>query len=199
MIKINLRFSPVNYIFGAPGTGKTTVLAMIARSFLRRGVRVYSNTPISGTILYKDSELGLYDMSNSVIIFDESGVGLSSRSFKKGLMSNEDRIDYWKKIRHRHSIIIMASQSWSDTDKVCRDLAQSYFLIHKSIIPCFSTIIPIIKHCDIDKMSHQPADFFVMASLFQRKHVFRPKYYKYFDSFSCVSLPPYPDEQNLVP
>lgn len=195
---MKMTFTPVNYIFGAPGSGKTTILAKLAVQFIKKGVRVYSNTPISGTILYKDSDLGLYDMSNSVILFDESGVGLNSRQFKKGLMSDVDRIDYWKKIRHRNSIIIMASQSWSDTDKICRDLSQSYFLIRKGFFG-FTIITPIFKRVDIDKLTHQPTDFFVMGALFQKSLCFRPRYYKYFDSYECKELPQYPDDENRVP
>lgn len=195
---MKMNFSPVNYIFGAPGSGKTTLACKIAQYFIKKQVRVYSNTPISNCILYSDEQLGLFSMDNSVIIFDESGCGLNARQFKKGLMSDPDRINYWKRIRHRNSIIIMCSQSWNDTDKICRDLAQSYFLIRKGFFG-FTVVTPIFKKVDIDKLTHQPTDFFVMGALFQKSLCFRPLYYKYFDSYECKELPQFPDDENRVP
>lgn len=195
---LKLQFSPVTYIFGAPGAGKSCVLCAIARSFIKKGVRVYSNSDIIGTIRINDEDLGRYSFRSSVILIDEAGLGYNNREFKNGLMSDRNRLEYWRLVRHFGSIIVIASQGWDEVDKKCRTLAQSYYLITRSIVPGFTSIRKVIKKVDIDQNTHQPTDFFMFDVPWHNKHIFRRRYYKYFNSYSCPELPEYPDEEHLI-
>lgn len=198
---MKLQFSPVNYIFGSPGAGKTTVLCKLSRQFLKRGMKVVSNTPMKGCYLINDTDLGYYDFgSNTAILLDEAGISYDNRKFKGGLMSDPARLQFWKLARHylKGGFIIIASQSWEDVDKKIRDLSQSYFLIKRSILPWFTTIKPIFKKVDIDKTSHQPTDMYVIGGLSSWSWCFRPRYYKYFDSYAAPELPPYPYDVNNI-
>ena len=195
---LKLQFSPVTYLFGAPGSGKSTVLCAIAQGFIKKGVRVYSNSDIIGTIRIQDEDLGRYSFRSSVILIDEAGLGYNNREFKNGLMNDKQRLEYWRLVRHFGSIIVIASQGWDEVDKKCRTLAQSYYLITRSIIPGFTSIRKVIKKCDIDQNTHQPTDFFIFDVPWHNRHVWRRKYYKYFNSFSCPELPEYPDQDHIV-
>ena len=196
---MRLNFSPVNYVFGSPGSGKTTVLAKFSRFFNKKGVKVCANFPLSGTYTIKDEDVGHYNFSGGVLLLDECGISYSNRDFKKGLMSEQARLQYWKLVRHYHCMIIVASQSWEDVDKKIRDLSQSYFLIKRSLLPCFTTIKPIFKKVDIDKLTHQPADMFIIGGLFSWSWCFRKRYYKYFNSYDAPPLPDYDYESHYVP
>lgn len=190
-----LKFGSVNYIFGSPGAGKTTVLSKIAQYFIKKKIPVYSNFPCKGCILIQDEEIGYYNFSSSVILIDEAGVCLSNREAfnKNALMNDKKRLQYWKLVRHYKACIIMASQSWEDVDKKCRDLSNRYFYIKRSLFPCFTLVKPIFKCVDIDENTHQPSDFYKFDIFFNWMWVFRPKWYKYFDSYDCPPLPDYPD------
>lgn len=193
-----IQFGVINYIFGSPGSGKSTVLAMISRKYIKRGFKVYANFPLQDTILIKDEDIGYYNFYNSIIILDEAGISYNNREAfsKKGLMQDQNRISYWKLARHylEHDNgpkgkIFIASQSWDDVDKKLRDLSTNYYLIKKGIIRSFTVIRPIYKKVDIDDQTHQPGDFFVMDIFWNWKLCFRRLYYKYFDSTECPELP----------
>ena len=207
----------VNYIFGSPGSGKSTVLAQISRWYIKKGAKVYANFPLEGTTLIDDKDIGYYNFHNSVILLDEAGISYNNREAfsKKGLMQDPARLQYWKLVRHYLQVpggfkgsLFIASQSWEDVDKKVRDLSTNYFLIKKAIIPCFTIIKPIYKKVEIDDQTHQPTDFYVLGTIFSWRLCFRRKYYKYFDSFIAPELPDYPDQNgdkhennidNLVP
>lgn len=89
-----LKYGSVNYIFGSPGAGKTTVLSKIARFYIKKNIKVYSNFPCKGCILIDDESIGYYNFSSSVILIDEAGVCLSNRdAFNKNALMN-DKKDY---------------------------------------------------------------------------------------------------------
>lgn len=187
----------INYIFGSPGAGKSTVLAMICKYYTKKGIQCYSNTPIDGAILIDDTDIGYFSFSGGVLLLDEMGVVYNNRLFKGGLLSDQKRLYYWKRIRHDHvKAVYLASQSWSDVDKKLRDLSTSYYLLKR--LPLGLTVIkPIYKKVDIDEVTHEPADFFVMDLFFNWSICFRPLYYKMFDSYEMEYLPPYPAAKDV--
>lgn len=195
-----IKFGVINYIFGSPGSGKTTVLAMISRGYIKKGFKVYANFPLRGTTLIQDEDIGYYNFYNSILLLDEAGVAYNNREAfsKRGLMQDPKRLQYWKLMRHylEHDNgpkgkCFIASQSWEDVDKKVRDLSTNYYLIKKSIFRPFTVIRPIYKKVDIDEQTHQPTDFYVMDLFWNWKLCFRRKYFKYFDSTSCPALPDY--------
>lgn len=187
-------FGHVNYIFGPPGSGKSTFMAMLVQKFRKRGRKVYSNFPVIGAIEIDDKDIGYYNFVGSVILLDECGVSLSNRDFKNGLMSDKNRLRYWKLVRHYKAQIFLCSQGWNDVDKKCRDLATNYYMLQKWF--CWTIIKPVYKSCSIDPMSHEPADFFEFDMFIHWRFCFRPRYYKYFDSYDAPALPDYPDPKD---
>lgn len=188
-------YSTVNYIFGAPRSGKTTLLAKLSRYFLKQGRRVYSNFPLKDVIEISDEELGYFDFGeNAVLLLDECGISYNNRDAfsKKALMSDPDRLRYWKLIGHYKATVFVASQGWNDIDLKIRNLSTHYIYIKKCIIPGFTLIKPVYKHCDIDENTHEPTDYYSFALFFEWKLLLRRRYYKYFDSYECPTLQPYP-------
>lgn len=195
-----LKFGTVNYIFGSPGSGKTTVLAKLAVYYNKHGFkgRIYANFPCKGTILIKDEDIGYYNFYNSILLLDELGITYNNREAfsKRGLMQDPLRLRYWKLIRHylEHENgpkgrCFLASQSWDDVDKKLRDLSTNYYLIKKSIFRFLTVIKSIYKKVEIDETTHQPCDFYVIDVFFNWSLCWRSRYYKMFDSFDCPELP----------
>ena len=193
---MRLNFSPVNLIIGTPGAGKTSFLAMLAKKYSKT-CTVYSNTPIKGTILINDKDVGYFNFAcfgkPAVLLLDESGIAYNNRDFKNGLMSDPMRLTYWKLVRHYHCTIFVASQGL-DVDKKIRDLSESMFIIKKGLIPHTSIIQPVIRKIDVDKLSHQLVDSYIIGGKVLSKRIFRPLYYKYFDSWTAPVLPDYPSD-----
>ena len=113
----------IQIFFGLIGSGKTTIAANIARKAQKRHIRVFSNMPISNTLKFELSDLGHYDMANSIILIDEAGIDFDNRQFKSNF-SDKNRLYFFKLIRHYKSSIFLFSQSWSDMDCKIRNLAQ---------------------------------------------------------------------------
>lgn len=193
-----IELSTVNYIFGSPGTGKTTVLAMLSKQLRKRGYTCFSNVEIEGCYLYNDLDVGKYSFKSPTkkqcVFCDEAGIIYNNRSAfqKNGIMSDEDRVYYWKRVRHDceeggKNIFVMISQSWNDIDKKIRDLSTSYFHLKK--FGPLTVIRPIYKKCDIDDQTHEPTDYFTIDFFWNYKFCWRPAYYKMFDSFEMKHLP----------
>lgn len=196
---MKLQFSSVNLLVGVPGSGKTSILAMLAKKYSKT-CTVYSNTPIKGCILINDEDVGYYDFAcfgkSAVLLLDESGISYNNRAYKDGLMSDKNRLMYWKLVRHYHCMIFVASQGL-DVDKKIRDLSERMFIVKRSIIPHVSVIQPVLRKIDVDKLSHQLVDAYIIGGVTLSKRVFRPLYYKMFDSWVAPELPPYPENNPI--
>lgn len=198
--------STVNYLWGAPRSGKTTYLAYLCKKENKKKHPrpVFSNFPLKGATMIKDTDLGYYGFEGSLILLDESGVAYDNRDFKNGLFKDKQRLEWWKLAGHRKDKdsganieIWVASQGWNDVDLKIRTLAESYFLCKKCFpFSSFSKIKPVIKTCDIDPNTHEPADYFKFDFPFSTKLLFRKPLYKYFDSYSCSPLPFSPYNEN---
>ena len=185
----------ITYIFGAPGSGKTTTGAYLARKWHKKGRTVYANFPCVNTILMDARDIGQFSFENSVIILDECGIDFNNRDFKKGLMNDPDRLYWFKMHRHYHCDVYVLSQGWDDVDKKIRDLATEYYLIRKALLFRGLTLVrPVFKKCDIDENTHQPTDYFVFGSVFSYKWIVRRKYYADFDSYDRKELPAFVGE-----
>lgn len=184
----------VNYIFGAPGTGKTCYLAKLCKYYTKKGIRCFSNFPLKGAYLINDNQVGYFSFKNSVLLLDECGISYDSRGFsdKNGMFKDKMRLQYWKLARHYGVTIWCASQGWDDIDKKIKTLSTNYIHIRKSILPFFTLCRPIVKKCEIDEETHQPMDYFVITPFLRWRLLFRPAYYKYFDSFDAPPLPEMP-------
>lgn len=185
----------MTYVFGAPGCGKTPYCASLVKkctskkSYKKRYPNgVFTNFPCEGAHLLDSADVGMYQLDHCLIILDESGVDFNNRDFKKGLLSDKGRLDFYKKHRHYHTDIVIVSQGWDEVDKKLRTLCVQYYMLKRSLLPFFTRVKRVIKKCDIDEKTHEPCDFFSF-DVFGTSFLFRPRYYRMFDSFECTPLP----------
>lgn len=182
-------------IHGFPGAGKTTVLTMIAqkllsgKSFLGLSPRkrVYTSFPCPGCLKINPKEIGKIDFSDATIIIDEISEFFDNRQYKT---FDSDTMMYMKLSRHYRNDIVIASQSANDADKKIRSLVSTTYIIDKFF--CFTAIKPIYKFHAL--VNGEPGERFEIAPVTAWKWCYRPKYYKYFDSYQTKPLPPAPVE-----
>lgn len=170
----------LNIVFGYCGSGKSTYLCSLARKGLKRGLKVYSNIPIKGCYMFNPiNDLGRYNLNDSpddcLILWDEAGVSANNRQWKN---FPKEAIAFLNQHRHYHCQIFIFSQTYNNIDISLRNLCQDVHFIRRGIFG-FSTITILSRCIDIINGeitdSYQPLKF---------KHLlFRPLYYKYFDSY----------------
>ena len=173
--------------FGIPGSGKSTIAALIAKKEMKKrkkGRRVFSNFAIKGTNVLNKEDIGVYDMYNSLLIIDEAGVDYDNRNWKNNL--NPDQVYFYKHYRHYHCDIVMFSQS-IDVDIKLRNLANEYRIVKKSIIPFFVTTKLIKKKIDINKDTGEIIDRYYFVFLSSKRY-FSPKAWKLFNSYQRKEL-----------
>lgn len=205
----------ISHYFGKPGCGKTTMgckLAIDETVRIANGVscyeRVYTNFKVDHPLVnYIPWEfVGLYDLSNSLIIIDEATAYADSRDHKS---FDSDVRDFM--LQHRHYAdhekgyrcdIIFIAQSWNRIDKTIRDITEHVYYLKKSIFPhvtcChelqYGIFIPVAsadsksEYGDIQEGYKLPGFFSrIFCKRFNRK-----PYYRYFDSWERKELPPVP-------
>lgn len=190
----------INGYFGLPGCGKSTFLAMLAQRELRRIKRgkspykhVLTNFYVKGCELIEYADLGHYDISDSLILFDEITLDADSRNFKQF-----DSFHKYFFLMHRHHNcdIIYFTQQYDAVDKKIRDITVNLWFIRK--VWCFSIAKRIWRTLDINDQTKEIVQGYRFSNLFEvifaktSQLCFRPLYYKYFDSFcKNISLQPY--------
>lgn len=189
--KVKLHDSKLSVFYGAPGSGKTTVATYMAQRALKSGYVVYSNVPIKGCRRIDTDSLGRWDISHSLLIWDEAGLDFNNRDFastfskKSGTMHV---LKWFKYHRHEHVEVAVFSQGWDDLDKKIRDLNTDMYICRRSLIPYIVTYKRIKKRPDIDKQTKQPIDAY-RYTLFGAHRIFMPPLWKYFDSYEGLGLP----------
>lgn len=190
----------INYIFGLPGSGKSTYLTYLARREINRinkgkskYKRVLSNFAVKGTYLIDFNDLGVYDTSDSLILIDEATLCADSRDFKSFKKSSKQFILLH---RHYHSDMWIASQQYDGVDKKIRDTTANMFYIKK--LPFgISYMVRIPMHILVPEETGEIIQGYKMPKILERlftsfgshKFIYRPKYYKYFDSYDAPFLP----------
>lgn len=197
--------------FGLPGSGKTTFLTMIAQKELRKialGKSKYeyvlTNFYCEGTyrVDYMD-DLGKKKLTNCLILLDEITLDADSRDFK--FFPKEKRLFF---VLHRHfnCDIIYFTQQWDAVDKKIRNLTSDLFYVKKAFsnvngllfkpFQCFSVARRIFRTIDINEYTKEIVSGYRFPTTFERffgrtkQFCFRPKWYKYFDSWEIpVGLP----------
>lgn len=186
-------------MYGGPGSGKSTMLALFAQRMIKSGIDVYSNVPIKGCYALEIDDIGKFKIPpHSCVIVDEVGTEMNNRDFKSrfigvknkdGSITPSSALRWWKQHRHEEVECIVASQMFDDMDKKVASLGSHYYIVRK-----FPFKIPIIlcrelrKKPDLDEITHQPIDGYFYkkwATLF----CWAPSVWRYFDSFSKMDLP----------
>lgn len=188
----------ITCFFGLPGCGKSTLLAKIAQQELKRirkgkskYKRVLSNYFILGCSKLNFRDIGLVDMSDSLLLIDEISLDADSRDYK----------DFSKNLKqffilHRHYgvDIIYATQQYDGVDRKIRELTHNLYYMKKiGPITYATTIFRKITISDDSeiKMGYVFPSLLKIFTDIKNTMVFcwRPRYYKYFDSFDAPALP----------
>lgn len=205
----------LNVFFGVPGSGKTTFAAWLTKQSMReswvirlckrwpdnslckrileskyfyRGFPVWSNVPITGAYkLDPQKDIGHYMIDGGKVIIDEAGIEYNSRFFKT---FPPEAIYFYKYHRHYQTSVDVFSQSYEDMDVTLRRLAQSYFVVRKSLVPFCVTCRLIRRKVGVDDQTHQIADLYSMGMpLLDTRRIFSPPLWKMFNSYSRKELP----------
>lgn len=191
-------------IFGLPGSGKSTFLSMLAQQYLRKGYRVFVNSdfPIEGCYLYDWSDIGVYDMSNSVVLIDEVSLFADNRDFKN---FNKVLKQFFILHRHYHIDIIWCTQQYDGVDRKIRELTRQMYYIRQSNFGISYAIalerimyVPSRKdlrnnaNADISPKWVKVGFFKLLMSPVNKslRLCWRPRWYRYFDSFTAPKLLP---------
>lgn len=192
--------SPVSLIFGAPRSGKTTFLVKYIKS-ARRYSYVYSNIPglksgFSNSLSKGDIGSFCFE-EGGVLVFDEGSLnGFDNRDYKNNF--GYQQLDYFKLIGHYKNRIVFGNQGFDELDKKIRTLTTCFYVVRR--IGPFSMAVKIYKYVGIDKNTRQIIDAYRYPNLFDIIFnlnrsvllVFRPFYYRYFDSYDRpLELSPY--------
>lgn len=175
--------------FANVGAGKTTDLAKTVVKELKRIKKgkspyqyIVSNAPVDG-VRYVSSIrtiLKKYCLENCLILIDEGSVEYNNRLMK---MTDEE-IEYFKLHRHYLCDITIYSQSHDDVDVTLRRLYERIYVMNRFILG-FTISRRVFRRVGIVegeiKDVYDFGGFFTM--LFNMKWLYRPRYYKYFDSF----------------
>jgi len=187
--------------FGLPGSGKSTFLTMIAQKELKRiergrsaYKRVFTNFYCQGCYIINYSELGLYDFSDSLILLDEITLDADSRNFKQ---FDQVKKRFFLLHRHYHIDVIYFTQQWDGVDKKIRDITHDLYYVKKVRFPILSNLsvaTRIFRILDINEDTKEIVNGYRFPNWYDRligrtkEYCWRPKYYKYFDSFNTIPL-----------
>lgn len=195
----------ISLYFGLPGCGKTTLLTATALKYIKKGIKVYGNVPLAldGYIYIDNDCIGKYMLEDCLILIDEGTLFANSRNYKT---FSDALTSFFLLHRHYRVDIIIFTQQWDGLDKRIRVITDRVYYVYKGAflgrwitsyyqIP-YGIIIPDPKKSDSEKLGDivqgycKPSFF---ARLFSGGHLFRPRYYRYFDSWDCPKLPPLPE------
>lgn len=194
----------VSLYFGLPGSGKTTVLAKLAYDAVKRGKYEYVFTNvhlnIPGVTIIDNECIGKYELHDCLLLIDEATLFADSRDYKK---FDKGRLEYFLEHRHRNADIILFTQQWDGVDKKIRVITDRVYYVYKGFltkkwissyyrIP-YGIVIPDPKRGG-DKLGeivqgYSKPPWYIR--LFARR-IYRPRYYKYYDSWELDPLPPLP-------
>lgn len=183
-------------VFGLPGNGKTSLLTKIAqlnlagKSYLGLPVhsKVFTNFECAGCYKLDFNSLGVYHYSDALILIDEAMLLCDGRNWKD---FGEDLKFFFSNARHYDVDICMCSQFWRDFDARIRNLVETYYLLEASAFLPVSYVKPITRFMGV--VNGAMADTYELGIWFSWKIVFRPHWYKFFDSYTRKELPALPD------
>lgn len=121
---------PTILYFGLKGSGKTTTLTKIALSHIKKGITVYSNVPIPGTIMFDAARLGYFNpQPNSVILIDEIGIIFNNRNFADAHYRDQFAVTnkFLKYARQCRCTVYMFTQIFDEMDKKIRGLLDGLY------------------------------------------------------------------------
>lgn len=190
--------------FGVPGVGKTTLAAKLARKGLRKYKHVYTNFACYGCEKIDYQDLSKYKLFDSLIVLDELTLDADNRDFKT---FSKDHKDFFTLHRHLGVDIIYLTQNYENIDKKIRDCTNELWYMSRTVIPFFQRFTRakrIYRNININEntseltMGYRFCNFIESIFVSNCKIVYRPKYYKYFDSYDELQLEKRPVFQSTV-
>lgn len=198
----------VNYFFGLPRSGKTTLIARLAKKNAKRYRNIYCNVHLNGmpdNVVYIENEwVGKYDMSDSLILIDEASLFADNRDYKN---FSKDLLHFFMLHGHYRCSIYLFAQGYNSCDKKIRSILNNVYYVYKPILTGFiltkyyrvpyGIVIPDAKKNkqntgnslgSIEEGYCKPT---FLQRLFCHRFI-RAPYYKYFDSWEAPCLPPIP-------
>ena len=181
--------------FGVPRSGKSTILVKEYRRNRRRYKHIYSvNIEIKGVKQITKEDFRKYKFPDSLILWDEITLDYDNREFKK--FTQEDK-EAWLLHGHFRTDIIYATQNYEMVDKKIKDLTQDLWYISKSVVPIlrnFTTAKRIYRTIQINENSSELTLGYRFCNMIEsfftsnKQIVWRRKYYKYYDSWSELTM-----------
>lgn len=179
-------------VFGKKGSGKTTYLVKLARSYLKKKWNVYTNIDelfIPGVRHFNIQHLGDFvPEKNSLLLLDEVGMIWDARDYKQFKPAVRD---FFKLQRHYQCLVYMASQTF-DVDKKIRDLCDGMFL-HTNIARVFSLGKRITRRVVLTASTSEGesriSEDLCFCPFWEWSLTFIPRYAKFFDSHVIPSKP----------
>lgn len=194
----------VSLYFGLPGSGKTTILAHLALKAIKQGKyeNVFSNVylNIPGVTVIDNECIGKYELRNCLLLIDEATLFADSRAYKT---FDKGKLEYFLEHRHRNADICLFTQQWDGVDRKIRVITDRVYYVYKGFwtknwissyyrIP-YGIVIPDPKRGG-DKLG-EIIQGYSKPPLYIRlfaKRIYRPRYYKYYDSWALDPLPELP-------
>lgn len=201
----------VSLYFGLPGAGKTTLMAHKALQGVKdkRYKNVYGNVKmqIDGYTYIDNDCIGKYDLSDCLILIDEATLFADSRAYKS---FDKGKLEYFLEHRHFNADICLFTQQWDGVDRKIRVITDRVYYVYKGKLfgHWFTTYyrIPygiIIPDPHKDKSSEKLGEIVqgyckpnLIIRLFAPK-LYRPKYYRYFNSWERPELPKLPQKYSV--
>lgn len=194
--------------FGVPGCGKTTILTKIAQKELRRIRKgrskyehVLTNFYCQGCEQIQLMDYKLYVTHNCLILLDELTLDADSRSHKSFPAEIKQFI-----VMHRHlnNDIVYFIQDYSRVDKTIRELTFDLWYVRKPVLPFFNRFSisrRIFRNITINEFTSDLVLGYRFSKFLERlfipkgcmKITYRPRWYKYFDSYDEGDLASVPE------
>ena len=193
----------ISMFFGIPGVGKTTLLAAMALKYRGKYKHIYSNVrlKIDGITYIDDECIGKYELEDCLILIDEASIFADNRDYKS-FNKNGTRLEYFLTHRHHRADIFLFTQGYNAVDKKLRTLTVNLYYMQKTFpFGLWWTKYYPIKYGiafptgeNLGEIAEGYSKPPLIMRLFTTKHIYRPKYYKYFDSWEIHRLPDLPEE-----
>lgn len=193
----------VTLYFGLPGCGKTTIATAIAKKCLKKHKHVYVNFPcnLPGVEVIPNEYIGRYALEDCALIVDEATLFADSRDYKT---FDAGKKHYFLYHRHYRANIYLFTQMWNAVDIKIRTITDKVYYVYKGAflgrwftkyyrIP-YGIIIPDPKRDGGSSKLGEIVQGYckppLLVRLFGTTWVFRPSYYRYFDTFEIPNKLP---------
>ena len=181
--------------FGVPGCGKSTTLVKEYKKNKRKYDYIYTiNLKIKDVPMITKEDLEKFKFKNTLILWDEITMDADNREFKS---FSKDLRDFFILHRHLGCDIIYATQNFENVDKKVRDLTCELWYMQKSVVPLlgqFTTTKRIYRTININEhtseltLGYRFCNFVESIFVSNFKIIFRPRFYKYFDTHDELNL-----------